>query len=264
MTKLKCDKAVVIKKRNLKNDYYSMTFGPCSKAPGCRPGHFLHLKLPSSDIFFRRAMSVAGVDAKQQEIEIIFRAVGRGTSLLAKMTKGDELDVLGPLGNTFSMPRRNETPVIVAGGVGLPPMMYLAEEMARRGIDPKNIEFFYGGRSSGDIIERSRIKKIGVGFHPCTDDGTFGPKGLVTEFVEKLVIDDPKRNYRLYACGPEPMLKVVDELGIRLNVPGQLSLEAPMPCGYGVCLGCVVPLTSGGHARVCADGPVFDIGEVRL
>jgi dihydroorotate dehydrogenase electron transfer subunit len=264
MTKTICEKTLVVKKRNLKNDYYSLTFGPYSGSTGCRPGHFFHLRLPSADIFFRRAMSVAGVDTEQQEAEIIFRAIGRGTTLLSRMTKGDELDVLGPLGKPFSLPKRGEIPVIVAGGVGLPPMLYLAEDLVRRGTSPDRIEFFYGGRSSSDIIERSRIKKTGVRFHPTTDDGSFGQKGLVTEFVEKLFMAEPKGKYRLYACGPEPMLKAVDQIGVRMKVPGQLSLEAPMPCGYGVCLGCVVPLTSGGNARVCADGPVFDIGEVKL
>ena len=111
---------------------------------------------------------------------------------------------------------------------------------------------------------RARIKKLGVNFHPVTEDGSVGEKGLVTKPVEDFIQSNKKSRMRIYGCGPEGMLKATDELGIRHGIPGQISLEAPMPCGIGICLGCVVELTKGGHARVCCDGPVFNIGEVKL
>jgi dihydroorotate dehydrogenase electron transfer subunit len=209
-------------------------------------------------------MSVAGVYADSNHVEFIFKVVGRGTTLLSQLSRGDRLDILGPLGGTFALPRKNQRVVIVAGGTGLSPVMYLADRLVADGFDPGRIEFFYGGRSSGDLVQRSRIRKLGVNFHPATDDGSFGRQGLVTQFVEEYLRSGPREKMRLYACGPEPMLKVVDALGLNYGISGQLSLEAPMPCGFGVCLGCVVPLTKGGHARVCAEGPVFDIGEVIL
>ncbi|MBN1212186.1 MAG: dihydroorotate dehydrogenase electron transfer subunit, partial [candidate division Zixibacteria bacterium] len=141
---------------------------------------------------------------------------------------------------------------------------FFAGELVRAGFDPKKIEFFYGGRTVFDILERSRIKKLGVNFHPVTDDGSFGRKALVTETVEEYILAHRDERVRLYGCGPEAMLKATDELGLKYSLPGQLSLEAPMPCGVGICLGCVVPLKAGGHARVCADGPIFEIGEVKL
>ena len=97
-----------------------------------------------------------------------------------------------------------------------------------------------------------------------TEDGSYGEKGLVTGPVERYIKSGDKAKMRLYGCGPDGMLRAVNELGLRLGVPGQLSLEAPMPCGVGICLGCVVPLVKGGYARVCQDGPVFEIGEVAL
>jgi dihydroorotate dehydrogenase electron transfer subunit len=136
--------------------------------------------------------------------------------------------------------------------------------MVNRGYEAKNIEFFYGGRSAQDILERNRIKKLGVNFHPITEDGSYGEKGLVTAPVERFINDGDKARMKLYACGPDGMLRATNELGMRLGVTGQLSLEAPMPCGVGICLGCVVPLVKGGYARVCQDGPVFEIGEVAL
>jgi dihydroorotate dehydrogenase electron transfer subunit len=209
-------------------------------------------------------MSVASVDVNRKELEIIFRVVGHGTAALAAYNRSMPIDILGPLGNRFDLPHKNDTVLIIAGGVGFPPLLYFATELVRRGFDPRQIEFFFGGRTASDILERARLKRLGVHFHPVTDDGSFGRKGLVTDAVEDHLSANPEVQVRLYGCGPEPMLKAVDELGQRNELPGQLSFEAPMPCGFGVCLGCVIPLRTGGHARVCCDGPVFRIGEVAL
>lgn len=264
MIKPNCEDTFLRKRRDLKNNYFSFIFGPYSRTAECAPGNFIHLRLPETGVYFRRAMSVAGTDAARRELEIIFKVVGRGTGLLSKFRVNDRINILGPLGNSFKAPRKNEKAVIVAGGVGFPPLLYFSQDLIRRGFAPENIEFFYGGRGKPDVIERARIRKLGVGFHPATDDGSFGRKGLVTEVVEDYILKNRDEKMRLYGCGPEPMLKAVDSLGIKYELPGQLSLEAPMPCGVGICLGCVVPLTAGGHARVCTDGPVFEIGEVAL
>lgn len=264
MTKPACEDTFLIKRRKLSDSYYSLTFGSFKGAGHCRPGNFVHLRLPSSNLFFRRAMSVASVDAEKQQVEIIFKVVGRGTALMSGYSRDTRMDILGPLGNAFSMPRKNETVLIVAGGVGYPPLAYFAQYLVEKGFDPGKILFFYGGRSSADLVDRTRIKKTGVQLHACTDDGSFGRKGFVTVAVEEYIRDHGNDRLRLYACGPEPMLKAVDEIGMKYKVPGELSLEAPMPCGIGVCLGCIVTLREGGDARVCHDGPVFKIGEVLL
>ena len=264
MTKPSVTDVLLRKKRNLKNGYYSMTFGPFPKASQCKPGQFLHLQLPSTDILFRRAFSIADVRPQEGEVEIIFKILGRGTTLLSKLRTGDQVNLLGPLGTTFKLPRKKQTVVMVAGGVGFPPLLYLAKTMIERGVDPGRIEFFYGGASSADIIERARLKKLEIKFHPVTIDGSFGDKGLVTQPVEALLDLRKGSDIQLYACGPEGMLKATDELAMKYGVEGQLSLEAPMPCGVGICLGCVVELRAGGHARVCREGPVFEVGEVIL
>ncbi len=184
---------------------------------------------------------------------------------MASLRRGDRVNLLGPLGEPFKFPRKNETIIMVAGGVGLPPLLFLATEMLRRGYDRKSIELFYGGRNADDIIERTRLRKLGVRFHPATENGSLGTAGIITDPVEnRLRTASGRERLRLYACGPEGMLRAVSDLGLRYGVPGQLALEAPMPCGIGLCLGCVVRLTDGGYARVCCDGPVFDIGEVIL
>lgn len=264
MTRAICETTPIRQIRHLKNNYHAMIVGPYSRANDCRPGHFVHLRMPATEIYFRRAMSVAGVHSRTQELEIIFKVFGRGTTILSGFGKGDTVDLLGPLGKPFAAPKKGERILLVAGGVGFPPLMYLAQDLIAHGMDPKRIEFFYGGRTADDLAERTRIKKLGVNFHPCTDDGSFGHRGFVTQAVEQFIRDHNDEKLRLYGCGPEGMLKATDEIGVRLGVPGQVSLEAPMPCGIGICLGCVVPLTAGGYARVCCEGPVFAIGEVRL
>lgn len=264
MTAISHEDCLVTKHRQLDSSYHSLIFGSFAGAAKCRPGHFIHVRLPHSNIYFRRAMSVASVDCENSEIEIIFKVFGRGTRILSTYREADRVDILGPLGVPFEMPNRSETTIIIAGGIGFPPLFYLATQMMNQGYNPGSIEFFYGGRSAADILERCRIEKLGVNFHPVTDDGTTGCKGLVTEAVEAYLDDRPGENHRLYACGPEAMLKAADALARRYDMPGQLSLEAPMPCGIGICLGCVVPLAAGGHARVCCEGPVFNVGEVIL
>lgn len=263
MTKPICQDTLLIKKRDLKNGYYSFTFGNYLKVKDCRPGHFIQIELPFTNIFFRRPMSIASSGLPKGSIEMIFKVVGSGTELLRQLEKGSTVNILGPLGVPFKNPKKNERVLIVAGGVGFPPLLYLTNTLIEKGYDPKHIEFIYGGRSSADILEVSRIKKTKVNFHPVTEDGSFGEKGLVTKPLEKL-LKTGSSNFRIYSCGPEGMLKAVNNLGLKYNVPGQLSLEAPMPCGLGICLGCVVPLTKGGYSRVCCDGPVYEIGEVAL
>ncbi len=259
-----CEETVVVKKRDLHHGYYSMLLGPYSRAGECRPGSFLHLRLPSTNLLFRRAMSVANVDPPRRLVEIIFRVLGRGTAALALLGRGDRIDLLGPLGIPFAMPKRDEHVIMVAGGVGFPPLLFLTKAILSRKHDAQRIDFFYGGKTEGDLVERARIKKLGVNFHATTDDGSLGTRGYITGPAEQFIKSQSGKKLRMYACGPEAMLKAANDLGLCYKIAGQVSLEAPMPCGIGVCLGCVVPLTVGGYARVCCEGPVFNIGEVRL
>lgn len=264
MTKVACVDTILVGKRNLKNNYYSVTFAPFPPARRSLPGQFVHLQLPSSDLYFRRAFSVASVNPDSNEIELIFKVFGRGTRILSTLRRGDPVNLMGPLGKSFELPRKNRTTIMVGGGIGFPPLLFAAEVMVKNGYDPAMIEFFYGGQTATDIVERSRLKRLGLRFNPVTDDGSLGTKGLVTEAVESYISQSRPQQLRMLACGPEGMLKAVDQLGLKYNVKGQLSLEAPMPCGLGICLGCVVELTNGTHARVCREGPVFNIGEVNL
>lgn len=257
--------AFLISKKDLKNEYFSLIFSSSSVLSKCKPGQFVHVLLPGTDIYFRRAFSVASVSQEKNELEIIFKIFGRGTKIMAAMHKGAKINLLGPLGRPFGKVNKKKRVVIVAGGVGFPPLMFFAEDLIKKGHDPKKIEFFYGGRSNLDIVERNRIKKLGLNFRPATDDGSFGSKGLITKIVDDFINSyTGKEQLKMFGCGPEGMLKATDDLGLKHNIAGEISLEAPMPCGIGICLGCIVPLKNGKNSRVCCDGPIYQIGEVIL
>lgn len=230
------------------------------------PGQFVHLKVAAGlDPFFRRAFSISDYDADGGMLEIIYKIVGRGTSRLQEVGPRTTLDLLGPLGNRFSLPPASTAAVMIAGGVGLPPLAFLARHLLGRRRDPKSIFFFYGGRTKTDLIDLPRLRRAGMPLILSTDDGSQGFHGTVTD---ALMHHLPRigRRFRVYGCGPEPMLAALQSLALTHEWPGELSLEAPMPCGVGVCLGCIKPSRShpGNYVRVCHDGPVFNLGEVQL
>jgi len=267
--KIKPQKCRVIQNRRLgrKGAYFSLRVAGFKAARAIYPGSFVHVKVAEAiDPFFRRAFSIADFDAAAGELEIIYKVVGRGTSILGHKVRGDEVDIIGPLGNRFSPVSGQKTVVIVAGGVGFPPLYFLARHLVEKGHDAGKILFFYGGRAKDDLVEMSRIKKLGVKFIPCTDDGSYGFHGFVTEALKKHLPQFNRNNAFAFGCGPEPMLAALQDLALANGFTGEVSLEAPMPCGVGVCLGCVKPTLENPqkYVRVCHDGPVFKMGKVRI
>ncbi len=263
MSKIVVENLSVIKKKKLAPGYFSIRMAPFSKVKSIRPGQFVHLQIPNSNIYFRRAFSIYSANIEEKSFEILFKVVGRGTSAMALIRKGDKLGVLGPLGTVFRKPKRNELIGLTAGGVGIPPIYYFARYLIEKGHNPEKLFFFYGGRERTDLVELTRLKKLKLNLILTTEDGSLGIKGLVTSALEDWICRNDSKKV-IYACGPEGMLKAVDRLALKYNIPGQLSLEAPMPCGIGVCLGCIRPLRTGGYTRVCREGPVFDTGEIIL
>ncbi len=263
MKKIVIETTAVVQNKKLAQGYHVMTLAPFSRLKSIKPGQFVHIKIPNCNLMFRRAFSVYDVDTKKGQLDIIFKVFGRGTALLSRFKAGQELSLMGPLGNHFTFPSRKEFALMVAGGIGMPPVYFLAKSLVERGHDKKRIVFFYGGNGRADLVDLARIKRLGIKVIPATLDGTVGFRGLVTEAVLAYLVD-LGGSARIYACGPEGMLKAVDELAREQDIPGELSLEAPMPCGVGICLGCIKPLKAGGYTRVCHDGPVYKVGEVLL
>ena len=230
-----------------------------------QPAQFFMIGVPGSDILLRRPFSVCGLpgtfaDGRPGAMQILYRVYGRGTKLLASLGPGAVLHVLGPLGRGFALPERPDAKIVlVAGGIGSAPFPAFLDHLARAG---RSAEMIYGARTAGELPLLAWFKERCTSVAVTTDDGSEGTRGLVTAPLAAL-LDGPDRDrLHLYACGPTPMLKAVARAALSAGVVCDLALEAPMACGFGVCLGCVVPThrAEGGavsYERVCVEGPVL-------
>ena len=198
-------------------------------------------------------------------VEILYKVVGKGTLCLARLESGQEAEVLGPLGNAFDHPAGGEAAVLVAGGIGVPPIAALAAQIRNSKFEIRNLHVFLGGKASEDILCVKDFEEAGAVLHIATEDGSLGTCGLVTDLLEPFLGSPHPAGIRVYTCGPPGMLAAVARLAVAYRVPCQVSVEANMACGFGVCMGCAVE--SGGEERgyklVCKDGPVFDSRELK-
>jgi dihydroorotate dehydrogenase electron transfer subunit len=242
-------------------------------AKSSQPGQFVQVR-PSETYFplWPRPFSIYDADSETGKIVIVFKIAGCGTSQMANKNSGQTMHILGPLGNGFpSLPLKRKV-ILASGGVGLPPLFFLAKKSIVGGYPVRNLTFIAGGKSADDILEKAGLLELGIEASICTDDGSLGFKGTVVDLLKKHL--DENFDCIVYACGPTLMLKGIDDLLISRGIPGLLSLEALMPCGYGICSGCAVKVTlpvgrgptddnRDFHLkRICVDGPVFNTGEV--
>lgn len=231
-------------KIKLQEHIYSMTLiGDCSKISA--PGQFINIKLDNH--YLRRPISVYSYG--EDYVTIVFKVVGDGTKDMSLLKKGHVLDVLIPLGNGFDTTKSGKSPLLVGGGIGVPPLFGLAEELLDKGITPKVV---MGFGSSEDVILEKEFEAIGITPLVTTMDGSAGTKGVVTDVMKNLEYD------YIYTCGPEPMLKAVYDH----SPAGQFSFEARMACGFGACMGCTCE-TLYGYKRICKDGPVLFKEEIK-
>ncbi len=193
--------------------------------------------------------------------DILAKTVGRGTALLERALPGAEIDVLGPLGTNFPEPTSESTDLLVAGGVGLPPMYMQAALAAERGQVDRS-EMIYGGRGAPDLVLLREMEALGLKLFLTTENGAVGDKGLVTRALEERLAHHRGKPLRVMGCGPNGMLWAIARLARAQNVPCFISLEEQMACGIGVCLGCAIPARSRPYRYVCSNGPVFDAADV--
>ena len=230
------------------------------------PGNFCHLRV--NDLTFpllRRAFSFHRVEKERNSFELLFKVVGPGTGILSRKNPGERIYFLAPLGNSFSLPAKDENAVLLAGGMGIAPLFYLINSLLTKKFNPEKITLFFGVKRKDEYLMINEIVSTGIRLHLATEDGSSGYKGMITElFIQELQSRRFKaKRTKFYACGPNPMLKRISEISRKFNLDCQVSLENHMPCGIGACVGCVVK-TSEGYKRVCKDGPVFDAREVIL
>ena len=190
-------------------------------------------------------------------LQLLYRVRGKGTSLLSSMKEGEVLDLIGPLGNSYPLPREDQTPVVIAGGIGIASVFFLAERLSR------SCHVFYGARMEDELFLAGELGGVYENLVLCTDDGSCGIKGTVVDVLRDFMgrRSGVSGMPVVYACGPTPMLKGIAETAVSLGLEGYISLEENMACGVGACLGCVVK-TKSGYKRVCKEGPVFEVSEV--
>jgi len=227
-----------------------------------KPGQFVHVKLGNSvDPLLRRPLSLYDVDKTKGRITLLYKVVGKGTNLLTKANAGEFLDVMGPLGRGFSVSPESNNYVLVGGGVGIAPLVYLARELKQL---HNNVTVLYGAENKEQLAAVPRLQGMDVNLWLATMDGSAGFKGLVTGLL-KQKISSEKIDF-IYTCGPEAMMALVTEIATGYNIQGEVSLEEYMACGVGACLGCARKLKSNdeNYVKVCSDGPVFAINEVEF
>lgn len=219
-----------------------------------KPGQFVHVRVGEGcDPLLRRPISIAAANASEGTVTLVYRIVGRGTALLAKLEKGATVDMMGPLGGGFDLAAKQ--PLLVGGGMGLAPLIFLA-----RAFCPRPVTVLMGGRSQDELYWQSIFADACREIHITTDDGTLGRRGFTVDLLPELLAGCDFD--AIYACGPRPMLEGVARLAKAHNIPCQISLEDHMACGVGACLSCTCAGTDGKRRKVCTDGPVFRAEEV--
>ena len=226
--------------------------------PEMRPGQFVQILAEhSSDSLLRLPISINNVDRARNELWLLIHLIGNGTRALGRLQEGEYVNVVFPLGNGFTIPssQKSQKILMVGGGVGVAPLLYLGKEAVKSKYTPT---FLLGGKSAKDLLELALFKEISD-VYVTTEDGTLGEKGFVTQHS----IWDKERFDFICTCGPKPMMKAVARLAQNKNIECEVSLENLMACGLGACLCCVEKDADGHNVCVCKEGPVFSIKKLQ-
>lgn len=247
------ERAVIVSQRCIGTDIYDMVLSFPKGAKEAKPGQFIAMYCEDGTKLLPRPISICGIDAEEGTLRVVYRIAGEGTRLFSEMKAGDSLEVLGPLGNGFTM--KEEKAVIVGGGIGIPPMLELAKQLSCE----KTVVLGY----RDELFLKDEFEAC-ADVVVATEDGSYGTKGTVIDAIKEAGVDGKV----IYACGPMPMLKALAEYAEAHDMEAQISLEERMACGIGACLGCICKTKKKDHhtnvnnQRICKDGPVFDAKEV--
>ncbi len=234
----------IISNEGLTESVFKMTLR-LGSAGALKPGQFVNIKLDG--LYLRRPISVC--DAEGDVLTLIYKVVGTGTEKMSKMIPGEKLDILSGLGNGYDLEKSGDTPLLLGGGVGVPPLYLLAKKLRESG---KDVKVVMGFNTAGEIFYEKEFSALGCGVTVTTADGSYGKKGFVTDAL-------PEKYSYVYTCGPEPMLKAVFKA---IKTSGQFSFEERMGCGFGACMGCTCETVTG-YKRICRDGPVLSKEEIK-
>lgn len=281
-----CEEAEVLDQRAWPGGQYVLRLSAPRCAAAARPGSFVHLQC-DPELPMRRPLSIQWADPAEGRIEVLYKVVGQGLAALARRRPGETLSVLGPVGNGFTLRSDRRQAVLIGGGVGIPPLVFLARALADAGRAADAVAFFgselpfpcelneaprpFDGIPDGATAAVTRLEALGVASRLASGTGLAGAwEGHVTELAGTWLRRQPEGRLAqtvIYACGPTPMLRAVQALSADTGVPAELCLEEYMACAVGGCAGCVVPVIIDGRKqmkRVCVDGPVFDAARLTL
>ena len=252
-------KTEIVFNREIARDTFLMGLRSPEIVAMAKPGQFVMIRVrPGIDPLLRRPFSICAVQ-DDELLLILYRIVGNGTAIMSEASEGDSFSVLGPLGKGFALPEPHIQSILVAGGIGVAPLLFLAQH-TRTG----PIQLLMGFGSAAEIIALEQILDRTTDFVIATDDGSAGHAGPVTDLLEVQLNQDEfeKDAASIFTCGPEPMMKKVAAMALEHGIPCQASLEAVMACGVGACQGCSVKAASEEdhtYCHVCTDGPVFPV-----
>ena len=266
-------KGVIISNEETAPGHFLISISLPGSFPRPKPGQFVMIKPERrSDLLLSRPVSVYGFqDGRDcKTVTLFYRVIGKGTEQLSLMTSGSLINLLGPLGSCFIIPERALRVLLVAGGMGIAPLTYLASEINNgvfgKPVNRERVVIGYIGVQSADrIIGIDELQKKCSKTAISTDDGSFGCSGLVTDMLLNDLIDYNAEETAVYACGPEPMIKCIADMLIRQKIFCQVSVEQRMACGIGACLGCAVKIKTPkgtSYKRTCKEGPVFSISDL--
>ena len=249
------DRCEILCHEVLQGPYRRIVFNAPEIAKTAKPGQFVHVRiLPLRDRILRRPFSICSADPEKGSLTVVYKIVGEGTDVLSTMKPGDVCEILGPQGNSYSMPKDDEKiyPILVAGGYGSASTFFLAERLKQKGA------FLTGARSGADLLLIEEYRNLGFDVRISTNDGSVGHQGFVTDLLAHTLREAGDRKPVIYACGPEPMLRAVYN---KIEASGELSFEERMGCGFGACMGCSCK-TITGYKRICKEGPVMRKEEI--
>ena len=252
----KLEDAVILEQQKIGPRHYKLTLASEYIAQNAVPGQFVEVKVANgTEPLLRRPLSIHRVSG--QTFEILFEVVGPGTKLISQKKKGEKLNILGPLGKGFTI--ESDILVLVAGGLGVAPLRFLADNAVKQG---KKVHAILGASTKECLLCEADMIPISENVKVSTDDGSYGQKGLVTELLSSVLSSYSLVLTTIYSCGPRAMLAEVARIAKENEIPCQVSLEAFMACGIGACLGCAVETVSG-YKMASKDGPVFNAEEIK-
>ena len=256
---MKHGESTIISNKKIASGFYKLKIRWETVRETPSPGQFLTLRIcNSTDPLLRRPFAFSAYSRTSQSAEIIYQIRGKTTEILSKMQSGEKIDIIGPLGKGFPYPENGKTPILIAGGVGLGPILYLYEHFTANSLKPQLISGFQDSSLIPGNDDLTAENNITI----CTDNGSYGFKGTTIDFLDT-ISDDKLKISTLYCCGPNPMMKAAFLRAEKHNIECYVSMEEIMACGVGACMGCALKVKDkAAYVRVCKEGPVFRAGEL--